>query len=167
MSIKFEVINLSDENQIEEVLSIYKSNKEYFILSGDSNISFKTIQDDFNLIPDGVSRKNKHYMLVRDGNKSIAVFDYISEFPEKEMCYIGFLLVKNDIHRMGYGKKVFNKFEDIIKTQGFKSIRLGVLDNNEKGMHFWNNMGFHKIKTVKSNIRPDKDWTIDVMEKDL
>ncbi|NLY45475.1 MAG: hypothetical protein GX053_05740 [Tissierella sp.] len=53
----------------------------------------------------------------------------------------------------------------IIKSQGFKRIRLGVLDRNITALEFWTNIGFNIVKEVISTIHPERGWKIKVMEK--
>lgn len=60
-----------------------------------------------------------------------------------------------------------NNFEAMIKEKGFKRIRLGVLHNNESGFKFWENKGFKVIKEMYSTIKPEKNWLIKVMEKEI
>lgn len=53
----------------------------------------------------------------------------------------------------------------IIKSQGYKRIRLGVLERNKTALKFWINTDFNIVKEVMSTIHPERNWKIKVMEK--
>lgn len=158
-------IDINNKELVDEAIQVYRANNEYFNLSGDNNITEKTINDDFNVLPEGVERKNKHYLLVKMNGEALAVLDFIAAFPNIDTVYLGFLLIKDNLHRKGFGTEIYKNFEMKCLEKGFNKIRLGVLVENIKGMSFWKKMGFSEVKVVKSSVRPEKDWTICVMEK--
>lgn len=151
----------------ERVFQIYDTNQEYFMISMNGKPSMKSVIEDMNAIPPESSCEKKNYKLIKLNDLDIGVIDYIVNYPDEDTIYIGLFMIDGRFHRDGYGREFLKEFIRIIKSQGFKKIRIGVLDNNETALKFWINSGFKIVKEVISTFHPERNWIIKVMEKDL
>ena len=155
------------EDSFERVLSIYNTNQEYFMISMNDKPSMAPVIEDMNAIPPNSSLEKKNYNLIKLNGVDIGVIDYIIHYPDEDAIYIGLFMIHGRFHRSGYGRAFLEEFIPIIKGQGFKRIRLGVLDRNETALKFWTNLGFEIVKEVISTIHPERNWKIKVMEKTI
>lgn len=117
-----------------------------------------------NAIPPGSNLEKKKYELIMLNGMDIGVIDYIVNYPDEDAIYIGLFMIDGNFHRSGYGREYIEEFIPRIKNEGFKRIRLGVLDGNKTALKFWTNIGFKIEKEVISTIHPERNWKIKVME---
>lgn len=161
---KFTLETITEE-VFDRVLKIYNTNQEYFMVSMNAKPSMKSVIEDMNTIPPSSSFEKKNYSLIKLDCIDIGIIDYIVNYPDEDAIYIGLFMIDGRFHRNGYGREFLNEFTQIIKSQGYKRIRLGVLDRNITALEFWTNFGFEIVKEVISTIHPERNWKIKVMEK--
>ncbi|MDR7870115.1 MAG: GNAT family N-acetyltransferase [Tissierellaceae bacterium] len=152
---------------LDRVLEIYDTNQEYFMLSMNEKPSMESVIEDMNSIPPESGFEKKNYSLIKLNGKDIGVIDYIVDYPDEDAIYIGLFMIDGRFHRNGWGKEFLKEFIPIIKSQGYKRIRLGVLDRNKIALEFWTNRGFMIVKEVISTIHPKRNWKVKVMEKTI
>lgn len=152
------------EDLLKDVLEIYRTNEEYFIISSNEKPSVQTIMDDKSEIPPNSKLEKKNYKLILKDDRSIGIIDYVIDYPDEQTIYIGLLLIHGEFHRQGYGREFIEQFISSMKKDGYLKIRLGVLKQNHKAFEFWTKMGFNLVKEVRSTIKPEKNWEIRVME---
>jgi ribosomal protein S18 acetylase RimI-like enzyme len=71
-------------------------------------------------------------------------------------------MIHVEYHSKGYGKMVYNLFEEKLKQRGFTKVRIGVLLENIGAKKFWTSLGF--------KFYANKQWrekTIECFEKRL
>lgn len=98
---------------------------------------------------------------------NVAVVDILEGYPDEDAVYMGLFMIDGKRHRIGYGRKLMQQLEENIRQKGFKRIRLGVVEGNQKAMAFWLSLDFKEVKTIISTIKPETNWTVHVMEKYL
>lgn len=161
---KFTLETITEE-VFDRVLKIYDTNKEYFMVSMNAKPSMESVIEDMNAIPPKSSFEKKNYCLIKLNGIDIGVIDYLINYPDEDAIYIGLFMIDGRFHRKGCGREFLKEFIPIIKSQGYKRIRLGVLDRNINALKFWTNFGFKIVKEVTSTIHPERNWKIKVMEK--
>lgn len=163
---KYSLSDISILN-IDEVFKIYSSNEEYFILSGGYPATIENIHRDIKDLPPNAKVEQKQYKIIKLGKEYIGVIDYITEYPDLDVIYIGLFMIEKSLQGFGHGSIILQELEAETKKKGFKRIRLGVIHNNEPGLKFWENRGFKVIKEMYSTIHPERNWLIKVMEKEF
>lgn len=153
------------EDLFDRTFKIYDTNHEYFQISMNENPSMASVINDKNEIPPKSSLEDKNYKLITLNDIDIGVIDYVVNYPDEDIIYIGLFMINGEFHRSGYGRMFMEEFIPRIKSQGFSRIRLGVLDQNIKAFEFWTKMGFNVVKEMFSTIHPERNWKIKVMEK--
>lgn len=161
---RYDLRNVNISN-IDEVFKIYLSNDDYFILSGGSPATIENVYLDIKDIPPNAKIEQKQYKIIKLGKEYIGVIDYITEYPDFDVIYVGLFMIEKSFQGFGHGGIILREFEAQAKEKGFKRIRLGVIHNNESGLRFWENKGFKVIKEMYSTIHPERNWLIKVMEK--
>lgn len=155
------------EELFERVFKIYNTNQDYFIISMNTKPSMKSVIEDKNEIPPGISLQKKNYKLISLNGKDIGVIDYLLGYPDEDSVYIGLFMINGAFHRSGYGKEFIEEFTTNMRNQGYSRLRLGVLNQNNNGFSFWEKVGFVVIKEMFSTIHPERNWKIKVMEKTI
>lgn len=125
---------------LEVALTIVNSNPTYNRLeNGRTTRSLEEITEDF-LDPKTVS------LLVKLENKPIGIIDFLKENPNDHAPWLGLFMIHGDYQSLGYGRKVYDSFEEKLNEYGLKHVRLGVLQQNESARRFWETLGFKLYK---------------------
>lgn len=120
-------------------LPVYQANRDYFALMGETP-SEKTIAADLNDGPAGMQPDQKHFGVVMQARRPVAVLDVVTGYPGHDTAYIGLLLVADK--GQGLGSQILAELESRLKAGGYQQIGLAVLSNNPRGRHFWAQHGF-------------------------
>lgn len=165
MDLIIKKIQKDNKEDLENVLNVYQANLNYFKLCGTEDVAIDTVLEDFNAIPEGVNENQNNFLLFFENNKPIAIMNYLVNFPNENAFYIGLLMIDGNEQGKGIGRKIYKYIESQMINEGMGRGQLGVLSNNDSALKFWEEMGYSKIKTVLSSVRPDKNWEVHVMEK--
>ena len=136
------------EDLLEIVLEIINSNSSYNILeNGNSFRSIEEVKREF------LNQDTESYIVIFE-NKYVGIIDFLKNNPKDNCPWIGLFMIHEAYHSMGYGKKVYDYFEEKLKQQNYKKIRIGILQKNIVGKKFWTSLGFkfYKISPWQKNL---------------
>lgn len=124
------------EKSLELALEIVNSNTTYNLLeNGNPLRSIKEVSNEFlNPITDS-------FLIIHE-NKYIGIIDFLKNNPKDNYPWLGLLMIHDDYHSMGYGKKAYVSFEEKLKKQNFTNVRIGILQKNLNAIEFWKSLGF-------------------------
>jgi ribosomal protein S18 acetylase RimI-like enzyme len=160
----YKYTQVKDEALYPAVLEIYRSNPAYFALN-DAPMSLAAIDEDVHAKPPAVPDVNKRYILITDAaDEPVAVLDYLLDYPEEGIVYLGLLIVHKARQGQHVGRAIMAELCDYFRTQGKQAIRLGVLANNEAALTFWQKIGF---KITTENKRSSQGDIVHEMEIQL
>lgn len=71
---------------------------------------------------------------------------------DKYFAYIDEICIKEGFRRRGFGKILFNKIYEMVKSNGAESLELGVWGFNKSAIEFYKSMGM-----VEKTIRMEKN----------
>ena len=150
------------EVDIPSVLELYRTNMEYFALTGESPDE-DTVKSDMSELPEGKSKKDKHFLgFFREGRLE-GVLDILEGYPDTDTIYIGFLMTDRRKHRQGTGREIM-RYADVHFFQNkYKKIRLSVIKENRTALAFWKSLGF-------DFTGEEKQWrntAVCIMEKEI
>ena len=160
------LISVNNDELKNEVLNIYLENNYYFSKISDNPPSISNVEEDIEVIPNGVQKNQKNYRLISFNDEILGVVDFLSDYPEKNTILIGFFIIKNDKQKQGLGTKIFRYLEKSFKNKKFLKIRIGVLVDNEIGLSFWKKQNFKEIERKFLKFEKSKKEVI-VMEKEI
>lgn len=75
----------------------------------------------------------------------ILVFGFSFDYGGRE-CFIEEIFLKPEFRGTGIGSKVLGEIEQIIREQGFKSVRLEVEHSNPRARKLYEQLGFAETK---------------------
>ena len=103
------------------------------------------------------------------GPSLIGVIDCLVDYPKKSCCYIGLLLIRDDYHGNGYGRKSYYLLENYIQKSypNTSYFRLGVIASNIMGEEFWPKVGFKKTGEIKESLTAVLIDNVVIYEKQL
>ena len=104
---RIKLISVSNNELKNEALNIYLKNDYYFSKISDNPPSISNVEEDVEVIPNGVQKNQKNYRLISFNDEILGVVDYLTDYPEKNTVLIGLLIIKNDKQKQGLGTKIF------------------------------------------------------------
>ena len=160
------LISVNNDELKNEVLNIYLENDYYFSKISDNPPSISNVEEDIEVIPNGVQKNQKNYRLISFNDEILGVVDFLSDYPEKDTILIGLFIIKNDKQKQGLGTKIFRYLEILFKDKKFLKIRIGVLVDNEIGLSLWKKQNFKEIERKFLKFEKSEKEVI-VMEKEI
>lgn len=157
------LISVNNDKLKNEALNVYLENNYYFSKISDNPLSISNVEEDIEVIPNGVQKNQKNYRLISFNDEILGVVDFLSDYPEKDTILIGLFIIKNDKQKQGLGTKIFRYLEKSFKNKKFLKIRIGVLVDNEIGLSFWKKQNFKEIE--RKFEKSEKE--VIVMEKEI
>jgi ribosomal protein S18 acetylase RimI-like enzyme len=82
--------------------------------------------------------------------------------PKDNYPWLGLLIIHSKWERKGLARKAYTYYEKMMKNRDVKTIRLGFLEENQKGLKYWKSLGFHVVKGVFYRERP-----LYILEKEI
>lgn len=148
---KIRKVNQTDSR--EKISNIYEQSWKY---------AYKGIipQEYLDSIPSGqwcgaIDNPDRHTLIILDGDKIIGTSSYCkSRFEDyKDWGEIISIYFLPEYMGKGYGKQLLEKAVEELKTMGFETIFLWVLEDNHCARHFYEKFGFKNSgKYIVNNI---------------
>ena len=100
---------------------------------------------------------------IQKHDEIIGILTYLPRNPHDLEPWIGLLVIHKDHECNGLGSEVLRLFEEMLREQDVRSVRLGVQVGNEKGASFWTKNGF----TIIRGSVDEYGNQVDIYEKQL
>ena len=105
-------------------------------------VTEESIRKDMTALPPKKTHADKFYLGYFDGDRLIAVLDYIRAFPNEQTAFLGFFMVERSLQGHGVGTAIIDELCDTLKNLGVSSVRLGWVKGNPQSEHFWHKNRF-------------------------
>lgn len=126
-------------------------------------VTEKGIRRDMKALPLKKTLADKYYLGYFDGDKLIAVMDFIDAYPNETTAFIGFFMTDVSVQRSGVGSGLISELCDHLRGQNYGSIRLGWVKGNRQSESFWHKNGFRE-----TGVSYDTDgYTVIVAQREL
>ncbi len=170
-------ITLSDENfsirlitpcDAEIVQGLLKECEEFNVLVEGQPVSPDAAKNLFEDTPPGRSVEEKLvYGVFDERNKLIGVLDVFPNYPEPAVWWIGLLLLDPAARARGLGRQTVNALCELVSHNGGREVKLGVVEENEPGLKFWEKMGFTLERITEPRTFGEKQQRVKVMKLGL
>jgi len=96
------------------------------------------------------NKKSLIFILRNKEDRSIAGYCIVVNAFVKNVCHVSELYLDKKYRSNGLGKMFLSEVERIMKSKGYKSIRLFCLNNNEAGNRLYNSLGYSTTQRTYS-----------------
>lgn len=136
---------------LTEIATLYATNHAFFELSGDFPDPGRiTVEQVAAALADELAHEGAEVLLARSGGRLVGLAATLAHHPdpaaEDPDPWIGLLLIDATAHREGHGRTVATLVEDRFRAAGRTGVRIAVLDNNPKGLAFWQSQGYTALR---------------------
>ncbi|MFD3157226.1 GNAT family N-acetyltransferase [Haloimpatiens sp. FM7330] len=135
---------------------------DYYILHDGILPSKEEIDEIFITLPPNKNYEDKFILGIYKFDKLIGIVDIIKDFPTIGEWMLGLMLIEPGERGNGLGKMVHEALVGWAKDLGAKSFRIGVIQDNYKGINFWSALGYTRIKEVNMDFTA-KTHVVNVM----
>lgn len=104
-----------------------------------------------------------YYLGFYDGEKLIAVMDFIMTYPDELTAFIGFFMTDVSIQNTGTGSKSINDLCAYLSHIGMANVRLGWVKGNPQAEHFSHKNGFRETGVTYDT----ENYTVIVAQRGL
>ncbi|MCP3141392.1 GNAT family N-acetyltransferase [Pyxidicoccus xibeiensis] len=95
--------------------------------------------------PPGVGPERGHLVALRDARGHlVGILEGISDFPNPGEWYLGLMLLAPEVRGQRRGEAVIRGYEDWLRREGARLLRLGVAEPNPDALRFWTRVGFRE-----------------------
>ena len=161
ISNQYQVRRLTEED-LPELLALAKDNPTYYRYMGEEP-TLEGLRGDLTKLPPRTTSEDKYFLgYFRDG-RLWGALDLILHFPNPETAFVGWFILRKDLQGRGVGTALVSELMDLLKDQGFRSVRLGRVKGNPESEAFW-----VKNQFTPTGIETDGGgYTIVVMQREL
>ena len=160
LSIHYDVRRLSDADA-DSILELCLANTQFYQYC-EAEPTMEQVLRDLHITPPGVKLSEKYYIGFYQEGILMAVMDLIDGYPEPDVAYIGFFMMKKERQGRQISSAIIRETAAYLKAIGKTVIRLGIDKDNPQSTHFWKKNGFLVIREVERD-----GWTALVAEKTL
>lgn len=129
------------EADIDDVYNLHLSNVRYY-RSINEKPSKKHLTEVISEIADDNTSK-KHFIGFFDDNDTlVAILDLLTGYPNVDDGFIGWFMVKEDLHRKGVGSQLIADIRASLKAQGINKLSLKCNKNSTEAIGFWKEQSF-------------------------
>jgi ribosomal protein S18 acetylase RimI-like enzyme len=107
------------------------------------NLRLKRVYADAAPLVQEILEAAPRYTMNVEGVESIS-----TDGIDSQTAFLGLLLLRESQQGMGLGKEIYRLVEQMAVENGFKKIRLAVVDSNPV-QKFWEKLGFQETGTVR------------------
>lgn len=160
LSKRYAVRKLNDSD-VDAVFRLCMENTQFYEYS-EAKPTRERVLNDMKITPPGTGASDKYYIGFFQDDDLIAVMDLIDGYPQPDIAFIGFFMMKKALQGRRIGSSVIEETAAYLKTAGISAIRLGIDKANPQSTHFWKKNGFSVIKEIERD-----GWTVLLAEKML
>ncbi|MEW9095470.1 MAG: GNAT family N-acetyltransferase [Clostridiaceae bacterium] len=157
---KIKSIYIEDKKVVEKLC---EKCSDYYMLHDGVLPSKDEVDEIFTALPPNKNHEDKFVLgIYKFNNELVGIVDIIRNFPTVGQWMLGLMLIEPEERGSGLGKIIHEALAKWAINLGAKSFRVGAIENNHKGINFWSNLGYKKIKEVNMDFKA-KTHTVNVM----
>ena len=100
--------------------------------------------------------------------RCVGCIDLIRAYPTSDTAMLGLLLVAEQFHGQGIGRRAFELVEIFIRSWGTcNRVRIGVVETNRRTLPFWQSLGFQPTGEIKPYRYASVSSRVVVLERAL
>lgn len=147
--------NISSSNY-SEIRQLYDICSDYHIMCSGRNATDEDIDNIFKYNDEKTLEDSLTLGVYDNKGILIGMVDIFKNYPNNGTWMIGLLLLSPNERNNKLGKIIHEKIKQYALTQGAKSLRIGVLENNIKGRKFWDTLGYKLEKSTTIEMGEEK-----------
>lgn len=139
---------------------------DYYLMVDGENASPQAADEIYNSAPIGRSIEDKFlFGIWQQTDRLVGVLEGMKNYPTGMVWWIGLLLLDPTARGYGLGRVVVEDFVRYVGSNQGKSIMLGVVEDNLKGLKFWLEQGFILLRETEPRRFGQKSQKVTILQK--
>ncbi len=140
-------VDLVEYKDLDEIAEVYNSNKQFL----KSHMNREKVTNEW-ILQELETMKEVGFYPCKIVETMSGEIIGIIDFKLGEEAYLSLLMLKDNFKGKGFGNMIFQAFEEYVKSQKSKSIRIDVVTNYDNSViDFWINNSFVKVEDIELN----------------
>lgn len=158
---------LKEQTDLDALQALCLKCADYYDLHGIGELGPETAADLFKELPPGKDDEDKFILGLFKQEHLIGIIEGVKDYPREGTWFIGQMMVDSQRRGGGLGASFFDEFQGWAQDHKARTLRLAVLEENQKAERFWKRRGFEFME--KKSNRPVGEITanLKVYEKKL
>lgn len=140
---KIKFLTLQDRETIQKFMN---ESPDYFLMESGRPAVDEDVRSLLFDLPPASPPENKYVLGLEYNGRLAAIMDVLKDYPESRILWIGLLLIHPDFRGQGLGREILRSLRVTVQKAGVREIRLGVLEENQSALVFWQKLGFKEIE---------------------
>lgn len=150
--------------EADELQRLFERCDEYFELQEGAPAAPDAAAHDLADLPPGKLASDKYALGLRNpAGELVGYVDLVRDYPGEGVWWLGLLLLAPELRNRGLGARIFDALADRAAREGARSIRLGVLEQNEAAARFWRRRGFQTLSKGTFTARSGRASAVTIM----
>lgn len=156
-----------NKDDIKKILSLCEKCSDFYMLHDGIFPTIEDAEEIFTSLPPNNTYDDKYILgIYNSGNGLVGLIEIVKNYPIMNSWIIGLMVIEPNERSNALGRTVHDALENWARSLGAKSLRIGAIEENEKGINFWTSLGYKKIKEVRKEYKK-RTHTVYVMAMDL
>ena len=140
-------LDLVENKDINDIVEVYNSNRIFLVSHMDTcKVTYEWVLEELESMKKVGFNSCK--IVEKNSGRIIGIIDY----KIGEETYLSLLMIYSDYKNKGFGKSIYQAFEEYIKSEKSKCMRIDVVTNyDDTVIDFWVRNGFDKFKNIELN----------------
>lgn len=136
----------------DEIKSLYDLCSDYHIMCSGKNAIYEDVDSIFEYSDKKTSEDSLTWGVYNKCDLLIGMVDIFKNYPDNGTWMIGLLLLSPNERNKKLGKIIHEEINKYALIQGADTLRIGVVEQNTKGLKFWKSLGYQQIKSKTINM---------------
>ncbi len=125
-------------------------------------------EEELHALPPGKELADKFsFGLFSSEQELVGYVDLMRNYPTEQEWWIGLLMVDPKARNQGLGRLAYEASARWVRSQGGRTIWIGVLEENASAERFWRRLGFEEVRRESHTADGGKLHTMTVLRHDL
>lgn len=146
----------------DEIKHLYDLCSDYHIMCSGKNATYEDVDSIFKYTDKKTSKDSLTLGIYNKSELLIGMVDIFKNYPDNGTWMIGLLLLSPDERNKKLGKIIHEEIKQYALTQGANTFRIGVVEQNIKGLKFWKSLGYKEVKFTTIKME-DKESNLNIL----
>lgn len=140
----------------DEIKCLYDLCSDYHIMCSGKDATYEDVDSIFEYSDKKTLEDSLTLGIYNECDLLIGMVDIFKNYPDKGTWMIGLLLLSPNERNKKLGKIIHEEIKNYALSQGADTFRIGVLEQNIKGLNFWKSLGYKHVKSTTINMGDKK-----------
>lgn len=146
----------------EEVKKLYDLCSDYSVMCSGRYATYEDVDNVFEYSDKKTAEDSLTLGIYNKCDLLIGMVDIFKNYPDNRTWMIGLLLLAPNERNKKLGRTIHEEIKKYALTQGANTLTIGVVEQNTKGLKFWESLDYEPVGSTTIHIG-DKDSNLNIL----